>query len=45
MESVHTRRRVVRGANGLRTELQRQRRAGVHGLFDCGWRRLSLGVP
>jgi len=45
VESVHTRRHVVRGANDLLAQLRRSRWVVVHGLFDACGHRVSLGDP
>ena len=45
VESVRTRRHVVRGANDLLAQLRRPRRPVLHGLSDACGHRVSLGDP
>jgi hypothetical protein len=45
VESVHTRRRVVRDANDLLTQLRRQGWTVLHGLFDACGNRVPLSDP
>ena len=45
VESVRTRRHVVRGANDLLTQLRRSRWTVLHGLFDACGHRVPLGDP
>jgi len=45
VESLHTRRRAVRGANHLLTQLRRPRGTVLHGLLDDCGNRVPLGDP